>query len=236
VREGRGPLERRIHELEQELAESAGAAAAESEAEEALRGRLAELEAQLAKRDAGSGKLEAEVARLRQAVKRAERGRGELEAENQRLAAQVAKLERATPPPRAPAGPSEPAAAFEAAPEETTLPAAPAAPDPAADVRVGVGVAAGCAVLEEPSFALAVAGEPERRLGDELVMRLADGPDGLVLELGEQRKRYPLDPLPQHISFDCSGTPYIVSVCRIEADDAVAGVVWQAETWRDPCR
>ena len=94
----------------------------------------------------------------------------------------------------------------------------------------------GSGTLDEPAFELAVAGDPERRLGDRLVMRLAEGPDGLALELGEQRKRYPLDPLPQHVSFDCAGTPYIVSVCRVEAGAAASGVVWQADSWRDPCR
>jgi len=237
VREGRGPLERRIHELEQDLAESAGAAAAQGEAEQPLRARISELEAELAQRDAGSNKLANQVERLKRAVKQAERGRGELKAENQRLAAQVASLERSAAPPRAPAVEANPLAPPAARAPTADAPDANDGPDGTRATDAPAPTAtAGCAALEETVFALAVAGDPVRRLGDQLVMRLAEGPDGLTLELGEERKRYPLDPLPQHVSFDCAGTPYIVSVCRVEADEAVTGVVWQADSWRDPCR
>ena len=249
LREARAPLQRRIQELEVALGESPGAAppvplAPEpSEAEQALRERVASLEA-AAKRDgARRGELEKQIARLEASVKSEKRDRGTLKAENQRLARRIGELEQDAAAP-APAQAASPAARAPA-PQDRARPdaqdearaAGGGAAVPAKVAAAPGAAAARCGPLVNPDFDLAVSGAPERRLGGRLVMRLAESAAGLDLELGEQRERYAIRDTPQHVSFDCAGTPYIVSVCRVDrAIQRAAGVVQRsAERWRDPC-
>jgi hypothetical protein len=107
----------------------------------------------------------------------------------------------------------------------SAAPAAPA-PDPS------------CRVLARSEFSLRGPGSEAVRLGGRLGLALREGRYGPVLAVdGDPGSPYALDDAPVHLTFDCDGIGYIVSVCTVEGDPAqVTGVVSPAEGWRRPCR
>jgi hypothetical protein len=122
------------------------------------------------------------------------------------------------------------------------LPAVAAAPPvPSPDPEppaVAPGPDPACRALSDPEFALVGIGDATERLSGRLRLSLSRSEETLLLHLaGDGASPYSLHELPLHVSFDCDGIDYIVSVCRaLDNPVAVRGAVSHAARWSRPCR